>query len=419
MKKVILPLAVASLFISLNTMKAQDIDYNATTFQYFQLPKKPVDKSIKTYESKVVLKYMEDINSAKGSYQDQVKKADEDYQKAMENYYVQQKLADDQYNKELEIYNKKSLAEKILLGDNGKPQKKYISQPYKQMPVAPKFQKSFDADMLRSKYFKLEGFNQGQGGLTITVKLLGFDSPDPEMLTSTTNTTNAQKQQVTITKYKYAVKYKHPIGYSIEYNGSLLYEDYPVDMTNYSTVNTQEFDNQGSLQSYWNGAKDGFLSNLQEKIVNENCQKVGNMINDMFGYRQITYTTEVMIVDEKTGYQDLKDAYAAALAGYNALISDMAKTAAIPNIQKAVDLWENAMKESNPDSKKARIDRGITKVLLVNLQQAYMWLDNYDKAQACYDKLMAMDPDRDNRHRAERLKAMSADLKERWMANKQ
>ena len=173
---------------------AQDIDYNDISFDYIQLPLKPLqDKSIKNSYSKVILKYMDDINSAKGSYQERVKKAEEDYQKAMEFYYVQQKMADDQYNKEMEAWNKKSLAEKLLLGDNNKPQKKYIPQPYKQLPVEQKYQKSFDTELLSSKYFKLEGFNSAPGGLMITVKLLGFDSQEPELTTSTVSTTRSEE----------------------------------------------------------------------------------------------------------------------------------------------------------------------------------------------------------------------------------
>ena len=398
---------------------AQDIDFNDIKFDYVQLPMKPLqDKSIKNAQSKVALKYMEDINAAKGSYQDRVRKAEEDYQKAMEFYYVQVKLADEQYNTEMEAWNKKSLAEKLLLGDKNKPQKKYISQPYKQMPVEQKYQKSFDTDMLANKYFKVEGFNNAPGGLLINVKLLGFDSQEPELQTSTVNTVNAQKQQVTITKYKYIIRYKHPMGYSAELNGNVLYEDYPVETTNYSSVTSQEFDNQGSLQGWWNGAKDGFLANLQERVVNENCQKLSTLINNMFGYRKINHATELMTVDEKKDYDDIKEAYNAAVSGYNALAGDATKAAALPNLRKATDIWENALKESNLESRKARIDRGVTKGLLVNLQQAYMWIDEYEKSQACYEKLIALDPDNTNKKRAERIKAMAADQKERWMANK-
>lgn len=419
MNKLSLSGLVVGLFLLAPAFNAQDIDYNDIKFDYTQLPMKPLqDKSIKNAQSKVVLKYMDDVNSAKGSYQDRVRKAEEDYQKAMEFYYVQVKLADDQYNKEMDEWNKKSLAEKILLGDKNKPQKKYISQPYKQMPVEQKYQKTFDTDMLANKYFKIEGFNNAPGGMVVNVKLLGFDSQEPELQTSTVNTTNAQKQQVTITKYKYLIKYKHPMGYSAELNGNILYEDYPVETTNYSSVVSQEYDNQGALQSWWNGAKDGFLANLQERVVNENCQKLGSAVNNMFGFKKINFSTELMNVDEKKDYDDLKEAYTSAITGLNALATDMTKAASIPSLKKAIDIWENAMKESNLESRKARIDRSVTKGLLINLQQAYMWVDEYDKSDACYQKLIALDPDKSNKNRAERIKAMASDLRERWNANK-
>jgi hypothetical protein len=419
MKKSLLPFAALLFLLPAINLNAQDVDFKEVSFTYTQLPMKPLRKDIKNYQSKVVLKYMEDINAAKGSYADQVKKAEDDYAKAMDNYYIQQKLADDQYNTEMEAWNKKSLAEKVLLGDKNKPQKKYVPMPYKHMPVEQKYQKSFDTDMLANKYFKLEGYtNNPANAVTITVRLLGFDSPDPELKTRQVSTAGPNKTSVTVTKYSYAIKYKHPVGYKVETAEGAIFEDYPVDMTNYSTANSQEFDSDYALKSWWASAKDGFMANLQEQIVNTNLANLQNIINSNFGYKKITYATEVGLVDEKKDYDDLKEAYAAALAGYNALGDDPTKAAAIPNIRKAVDIWEKCMKESDPENKKARIDREVTKMLMVNLMQGYMWLDEYDKVQSYFDKLMVLDPDKRNRHRAERLKDMAKDAKERWLANK-
>lgn len=108
----------------------------------------------------------------------------------MENYYIQSKLADNQYNTEIAEWNKRSIAEKILL-DKNKPQKRYVSQPYKQMPTEEKYQKTFDTEMLANKYFKLEGFNNNpSNAIILKIKLLGFDSQTPEF-----NQKNTQKQE--------------------------------------------------------------------------------------------------------------------------------------------------------------------------------------------------------------------------------
>lgn len=109
-------------FIFVLGLNGQDCTFKDVNFDYIQLPSKPVKKEYTNYQATVILKYIDDLNSSKGSYQERVKKADDDYARAMENYYIQSKLADNQYNTEIAEWNKRSIAEKILL-DKNKPQK--------------------------------------------------------------------------------------------------------------------------------------------------------------------------------------------------------------------------------------------------------------------------------------------------------
>lgn len=406
-------------FIFVLGLNGQDCTFKDVNFDYIQLPSKPVKKEYTNYQATVILKYIDDLNSSKGSYQERVKKADDDYARAMENYYIQSKLADNQYNTEIAEWNKRSIAEKILL-DKNKPQKRYVSQPYKQMPTEEKYQKTFDTEMLANKYFKLEGFNNNpSNAIILKIKLLGFDSQTPEFNQKEYTKTGTNQPTTKYFKYSYTIKYKHPIGYSIETpSEGLIWEDFPTDMTQYTIVTTPDYESKSQLDSWWSNAKDGYLSNLQEQIINTNLTKIGTTINNMIGFKKINYATELGFVDEKKEYEDLKEAYALALSGYNLLATDQTKLTSIPSLQKAAEIWEKALKESDTENKKARIDADVTTLIEINLLQVYMWMNEFDKAQAYFDKLMILDSGRKNRHRAERLRDFAKELKERWVANK-
>src|SRR4051812_25709862 len=107
--------------ISTATAFAQDIDRNDIKFDYIQLPAKHVDKSIKNYQCKAVLGYADDVSAQKSSHEEKLKQADADYQQAMKDYEVRKKEARERYDKQMVEWNKKKLAERILM-DKEKPQ---------------------------------------------------------------------------------------------------------------------------------------------------------------------------------------------------------------------------------------------------------------------------------------------------------
>lgn len=61
-------------FIFVLGLNGQDCTFKDVNFDYIQLPSKPVKKEYTNYQATVILKYIDDLNSSKGSYQERVKK---------------------------------------------------------------------------------------------------------------------------------------------------------------------------------------------------------------------------------------------------------------------------------------------------------------------------------------------------------
>src|ERR1700741_1310045 len=121
---------IALALVSANVAFAQDIDNNDLSFQYIQLPLTPLNKNLKNYQSEVVQKFEELTKQKKAAYDADVKKANNEYNAAVANQEKLQKEAYAKYEKEMEVWNKKTLAEQILLA-NQKPQPVLIPKPVK------------------------------------------------------------------------------------------------------------------------------------------------------------------------------------------------------------------------------------------------------------------------------------------------
>ena len=60
-------------------------------------------------------------------------------------------------------------------------------------------------------------------------------------------------------------------------------------------------------------------------------------------------------------------------------------------LEKAVELWNNALKESDVKNKKARVDAKVTAATHLNCAEAYMWLNNFEEAEKHINKIKVLD----------------------------
>ena len=157
----------------------------------------------------------------------------------------------------------------------------------------------------------------------------------------------------------------------------------------FSNYTSKFFANQLDLDNYWKTAQANEISSIQEKIVLDHLKSFNEMINSDYGYVAQTRMVVVGYVNEKKLYDDFKDALNNAKNGYAIIGKKETAAQGEEYLKKAVATWEAAMKESNPTNKKARVDEDVTECLLMDLSEAYVWLNDFTKAQECLTKLDA------------------------------
>jgi hypothetical protein len=415
-------LLTLSLFV-VATGFAQKIKDQKVSFDYIQLPAKPIDKSIKTHNSEAFLAYEEGINAEK-------KRVDNDYQRKLADHPAEVAAAEGRYNEdmvryetELAAYNAKStgnkLLEKALLNENNKPVKPAaFSTPAEPPKEVLNLQKVFSGKMLASTYLKLDGFTKGTDGnaLKITATLYGFEHLGSELQSKSTSSTNAKTKRVTTTKtYWYRVQYKHPISIKIETPaGEVIIDETFEQFNEYSTANSPSKKNAAP---FFNEAT--FVKGLQSGIVQKNMKVINDYINANYGFQKVKRNTEIFRIEQKRkkkfSYDDYEKAFQLALAGYNSLKSG--NDVASSKLKEAISIWEAALTESDMDNKKARVNSDITIATMFNLAEAFLFSDQYDKVEETLNKMIGLDPSRKEKRLIESYRKILKVQKERWNAN--
>jgi hypothetical protein len=431
MKKIIF----LSAFVGLGFCAiSQKIDKQDLNFDFVRQPLEPLNKSYVNYNSKVIMTYEADaleqdkqaqkeFEQAKADYPKQVQKAEDQYKLDMIEYEKKKKEAEDKYNKEMEAWNKKStgdkFVEKKILNEDNKPYLDLPREPYKEIPPQPKpkevhHQRVFDKNVLTSTYLKLDGFkNLPDNAVKITATLYGFENTTPELKSSViTEYDYGSKSSYQVTTYWYELQYKHPIGLKVELpDGQTIMDETLEKVGKYTTVKSNS-----SKGNYPTFNEEAFTANLQSKIVEENMKIINDYLNNKYGFSRIKRTSVIYRVEpKKFTYDDFQQAYESAVAGYGLLATDF-KNANL-KINAAIELWEKALTEFNPNEKKVRIDEDVARAAHFDLAEAYLWTYNFEKADADLSKIIGLNPSKKEEKAVEALRELMKDIKARWEAN--
>lgn len=397
----------------------QSIDRNTIRFDFIQKPLKPLNKSIRNYQVKLIPQYEADQGNAQNSYQQQLAKADADFQAALRQHDLRQQQADNQYAQQVDAYNHKSASDKAYVQgqpNQGMPQRVIVPLPQKVTPPRPFMSKTPNLPQLTAM-INLEGYtNAPDNAALITITIMSYEMQQNLVKTDFTTTENGKT--VTEPRFHYEIASRQPLGLKIETpDGGVALQQFPPAMSANSKVNTNDFKTQTELDAWWTSNRDVFLGNNQQSLIDNNMRAMNVIINDNCGFcKKIHETDLILVTSRKADYKDYQDAYDACLKGYNMLASS--KTEAINNILAAISIWETALRESNPNDKKARINADVTIWTLINLGEAYAWIDSFGKANECIDKLHKMDLGHKERKHLERLEPVIKNLQASYDANK-
>lgn len=411
----IIGLAFLATVVSAFAQKVQDKDHS---FEYIRLPLKPLEESIINYKSVVTTSYAEEEALKKAEYEKSLQDAEAQHAQDLVIWEGQVQDAHDLYDQQMEDYKEKSTGTKILeksLLNEKEPQLKLPPKPLKPYVREPVYRETYDGNLLASTYLKLEGYKQAdENAVIISVILHGFESVGPKLQTKkNTYTDNGTTQ--TVTMYSYLFEYRHPMTIQVEHPvKGVIYSESIEAFNKFKEEKTGDYRTQRELDQKHNTST--MLSKAKEKTLSDNLKAANERINTLFGYSVKKRSTSLFFVEpKKYTYEEYQQALEQIVSGYNALKID--KPAATEKINKAIELWSGALKESTPSDKKSRINNDVTVATYLNLAEAYMWVDNYEKAEECLLKLMSLDVSRKERKFSEELAELIKDQRERYKAS--
>ncbi|MEO6977727.1 MAG: hypothetical protein ABI113_05080 [Mucilaginibacter sp.] len=367
----------------------QKIKSDQLPYFYNKPPAVTVDKNIKNYQVVLEAAYEAKNQELMKNYEQEKRAAADKYRQEMADYPGQLKAAQARYDKEMADYNKKSLGTKIvessLNGSTGKPVKKLPGRPYLASIAAPDLQPSYDYGALGSTYINLEGYqNSPTNALKIVVTLFGFDHTVPRNM-------DEQQESVSLgsgnngvhksTLYHTEFSYRHPMTVKVfAPDGKEQLSLTPPELNTYKIY-------KGNATSTPERINAELLTKTSaEKVLQENLKFINTLLNDKYSVSKVKRTaTLYYIKNDDAVYQDLTTAFNEASSGLIMLQQDFA--AAKSKLDKACGLWNAALKEADPNNKKARINKDVTLAIYFNLLEAYFAEGNVADGQGTLEKM--------------------------------
>jgi hypothetical protein len=411
--------AILSLILLVTSAWAysQRIDEKKLSFQYIQLPAEAV-RNIYSYNIIIIPAYEDDIKVRQAAFRQKVKAADDQYNAEMTDYLNKVRAVEDKYNTDLDSYTKRMKNYKPGMNiDTTRPVKKLPPGPRKITYTEETYYKTYDTKVL-ADMIKLEGYqNSPSDALNITITLKGFQMQQPALKTvdykySENNVAKIGK------KYYYEILYRHPTNVKAEASGKIL-TDFPLDQSNqFRSASTSQYLNEQELKDYWEQNKEIFIEPLQDQIVKDNISAINQIINEKYGYLKKSREIEINVPKEKKiSYDEYAQAYIHAVAGYNNIINADNKAQYTADLRTAIGIWEKALTESNLKDKKARINEKVTAITMLNLAEAYMWLDDYRSAEMYLNKMSTINLAGRDKKMAAGIRYFMGTKKARYEAN--
>lgn len=403
---------------------AQNIDYVRVNVDYIRLPLKPVNMDVKNYQVLILADYLGKIEQQKAEFQNATAKSESDYQFALKQYWSKRNQDSLSYENSLNVWFRLTPQQQAV---TPRPQMTYSTVPVKVTATEPVLEKTFNTEQLASTSIKLEGFSKlPEKALIIQMNLSGFEKDEAKSTTQKKQVKGADGKTVETTVYVYQFNYRHVIKLKmIQPDGKFLIDEAYAPSLGFTTYTSKDFATQAELDAYWKTAQSTEITTIQEKIVLDNLRSINEMINNNYGYVPQTRTVVIGYVNEKKLYDDFKDALNNAKNGYAIIAKPVRpaggkETAAQGEeyLRKAIATWEMALKESNPSNKKARVDEDVTECLLMDLSEAYVWLNDFIKTQEYITKLDAFKLSMKEKGIKNSIKTFLADQSMRALANK-
>ena len=380
-------LTIAALaFITAN---AQNVKRESVQVEYISRPSEPLPAGVITYN--VV------INQ---SYRDQ-------FEAELQQWEIDTQLAQETYAAEMEAYNAKGTGAKILeraLLDEKKPQ---LVLPRK--PVAT--ERIFEPGIISSK-IDMQGMTRTEGGATVTIEIQYFEGSAPE------DGQQEIKDKEGNVSYKYyrTMKYRQPVRVTLQLpDGSIAIDEVLTSSEDFTTYTSDKYTSKSALNKAWN--QTSVNNRLSQRSVEAGCIAINSILNDRFCFSKKTRPMTIYHAKtkKKVDYTDLNNAALDMKMAMEKYI-DRPEEAA-EGIRACVAVWERVLTEADFENKKARINRKMAGLLYLNLINANIWLEDYDRVDALFDEMRRLDTKKSAEGTADGLDTFSEDQRRRKEIN--
>ncbi len=408
------------LFVVYVPTFSQNIKDEKVEYQFVKLPLFPLSVSPKNYQASIFATFEAENAQLQAAYEAELAVAEDEYQAAMAEYPNQLQAAKLKYEKELAEWNEKSLAEKVVekqvLNENNKPVEYIPDPPYKRSVPLPKLQTSYDYPVVSDTYLQLGGFEKKhEQAVLIQVTIYGFDYTQPRQITqqkSKTTIVNGQSSTRNVPSYHVEFSYRHPMSVLVlNPDGKELYNITPQECNTYQIYKTPESETPININS------ELLVKTNEEAIFQNNLIFINELVNDKIGYYPTNREATLFYVKSKDDlHQDLLIAFNEASSGLKLLLDD--KVSAETKLNKAIATWTDALAESDPANKKARIDKDVTIAICFNLLECYFAKGSIENYDTIFNVLNSLSLSYGERQRKDAMEVSFNDLKKRIDANK-
>lgn len=385
MKHITLALAALSFV----TVSAQNVQRESIQVDYISRPSEPLPAGVSTYN--VV------VNQ---SYRDQ-------YEAELAQWEIDTQLAQETYNAEMEAYNAKGTGAKILeraLLDEKKPQ---LILPRK--PVAT--ERVFEPGIIGSK-IDMQGMTRTEDGATVTIEIQYFEGSAPE---EGKKEIKDKEGNVTF-KYYRTMKYRQPIRYMVQLpDGSIVVDEVLTSSEDFTTYTSKKYTSKSALNKAWNLT--AVNNRLSQMSVQAGCIAINSILNDRFCFSKKTRPMTIYHAKtkKKVDYTDLNNSALDMKMAMEKYLNQ--PEASAEGIRACVAVWEQVLTEADFDNKKARINRKMAGLLYLNLINANIWLEDYDRVDVLFDEMRRLDTKKSAEGTADGLDAFSEDQRRRKEIN--
>ncbi len=380
-------LALAALtFVTVN---AQNVQRESVQVEYISRPSEPFPAGVTTYN--VV------VNQ---SYRDQ-------YEAELAQWEIDTQLAQETYEAEMEAYNNKGTGAKILeraLLDEKKPQLVLPTKPIQTERV-------FEPGIISSK-IDMQGMTRTEDGATVTIEIQYFEGSAPE------DAQQEIKDKEGNVSYKYyrTMKYRQPVRFTVQLpDGSIAIDEVLTSSEDFTTYTSDKYTSKSAMNKAWN--QTAVNSRLSQMSVEAGCIAINSILNDRFCFAKRTRPMTIYHAKtkKKVDYTDLNNAALDMKMAMEKYIDRPEE--ASEGIRACVAVWEQVLTEADFDDKKARINAKMAGLLYLNLINANIWLEDYDRVDALFDEMRRLDVKKSAAGTADGLDTFAEDQRRRKEVN--